>query len=376
MAAKWTIKLFHFGQRGWKWCCLSSWAPARLLKLSQLKYNKRQKLSQREQHRSEMTVTSHRHLTHLLWSGGATGMMHSCIQSVLNKPSLCTARMALARDICMSSPASEKEKIPYLAASEAAMIIYLFIELNPRRDSSWQSFSPARRLGGTIWPLWRRIIPDSEILETAVSLHCGANTKAVPWGSAGWVRLLLSDSHGALQGSTGGRACEMKKDTRNKLIIINIHFGVTRVTQVEDVTHCCWHWNYSRERWCVSVWKCFKEVLTNRLSPCGSTVKAFLCFILKKNAFLCWSNIGCVSGFGVDWVILLSALVFCLLLLLHCCFRNGIDSSQLVSSGSSVGDILIWQWNHQTCSSNRFLSPQHEMLMYSSLCHVGFKTNQ
>lgn len=102
------------------------------------------------------------------------------------------------------------------------MITYLFIALYPKRESSWHSFLPARRLWGTIWPLWRRIIPDSEILETAVSLHCGANTKAVPWGSTDWVCLLLSHNHRALQGSTGGHASEMKKDMGIKLIIINI----------------------------------------------------------------------------------------------------------------------------------------------------------
>lgn len=76
----------------------------------------------------------------------ATGLMHRCIQSIVKEPSLCTACMALACDIYMSSPASKKGKIPYLAASVLAMIFYLFIELNPKCDSLRQSFFACQKI--------------------------------------------------------------------------------------------------------------------------------------------------------------------------------------------------------------------------------------
>lgn len=62
--------------------------------------------------------------------------------------------MAIANDIyTYIITSSRKEKNPHFAASDAVMIMYLFIEPNPNRDSSWQSFLPARGLGRTIWPL-------------------------------------------------------------------------------------------------------------------------------------------------------------------------------------------------------------------------------
>lgn len=75
----------------------------------------------------------------------------------------------------MSSPASKKGKIPYLAASVVPMIFYLFIELNPKCDSLWQSFFACQEIrrdnlapvtlhysrqwntrDSVVFPLWRK----------------------------------------------------------------------------------------------------------------------------------------------------------------------------------------------------------------------------
>lgn len=277
-----------------------------------------------------MAAISYRLLTHILSSYTATGMVHICKQSILISLACVQAHMALACDIYMSSPAGKEGKIPYLAASEAAMIIYLFIELNPKRDSSWQSFLPARRLGGTIWPLWRRIIPDSEILETAVSLYCGANTKAVPWGSTDWVWLLLSHSHSALQSSTGGHACEMKKrhekQTNNSVVTWHIVIVIK--------TAC--------EKNCVAMSENVPRNVQEKWLYCGVLQQKVYLFY-KCNLFLLWSNI---SELNKGFYPLLFCLCCCFVaLLLYFCFTLQ-GSDRVRSSRCSSGHLLLWQWSH------------------------------
>ena len=164
------------------------------------------------------------------------------------------------------------------------MIVYLFIELNPRLDSSWQSLSPARRLGGTIWPLWCCITADSEILETAVSLHCGANTKAEPRGSTDWVCLLLSHRH-----PTGGHAREMKKDAKEYwcggwhiAVVIKITQGRNCVAQCS-----CWEATW---RSISPVKKCNPLLLWFNISGRRRSVLLFLrCWWVSHNCATCLS---------------------------------------------------------------------------------------
>lgn len=112
-------------------------------------------------------------------------------------------------------PDSEHTTVP------SSLIDHLFIHtgsvLNGARDSWWQTLSPARRLGGTLWPrdaaLFQTVKYYRQLCDSTRSKHKG---RAVGHDTQ---RVCYYCHH--YTGSTGGHAPEMTRHTRNRVIIIN-----------------------------------------------------------------------------------------------------------------------------------------------------------
>lgn len=118
--------------------------------------------------------------------------------------------------VYMTSSKQKKTSI-YFAATEVTVIVNLFIELK-----AWfivAAVFACQKIRRDNLALWHCIIADSEILETAVSLLCRANTKAMPRSSTSSGIITVTHTHAHhrnLQSSTGGNVSDDGKFLRKE----------------------------------------------------------------------------------------------------------------------------------------------------------------
>lgn len=113
------------------------------------------------------------------------------------------SHLTVTYDYCYNDPYPFFHQHIVMAARRPSSFIY-----SQHESRVWFFVASPEDCEGQIWPLWRCIIPDSEILGTAVSVQRGA--KNVLQGRTGWVWILLARTRSTLRGSTCGCSHGMK----------------------------------------------------------------------------------------------------------------------------------------------------------------------